>query len=183
MTSSSGSITTRLRVSFFIPASLAGPVGQGLSVARRVAGKLSTMKALIPLLAVLLAGCVSQKPAAFIPPPSWNPEPLAPRLDPVAQAKELLRRRQASQAEAAATARQAYLASHPDLSARDRELVQQGRYAIGWPSERVVISIGEPQRISQTVSAAGQVETWSYRSGSELLQFVNGTLTTFHIQR
>jgi len=180
MTSSSGSMTTRLRVSFFIPASLAGPVGQGLSVARRVAGKLSTMKALIPLLAVLLAGCVSQKPAALIPPPS---QPLAPRLDPVAQAKELLRRRQASQAEAAATARQAYLAAHPDLSARDRELVQQGRYAIGWPSDRVLASIGEPQRISQTVSAAGQVDIWSYRSGIELLQFVNGTLTTFHIQR
>ena len=141
------------------------------------------MKALILILAGLLAGCVSQKPAAFIPPPGWNPAPLAPRLDPVAQAKELLRQRQSAQAEAAATARQVHLDAHPELAPRDRELLQQGSYAIGWPRERVQASIGEPQRISQTVSAAGQVETWSYRSGIELLQFVNGNLTRFRIQR
>ena len=42
MTSKSGSNTTRLRFSFVIARSLAGWVGQGLSVARRVVEKLLT---------------------------------------------------------------------------------------------------------------------------------------------
>lgn len=141
------------------------------------------MKALIPLLAVLLCGCAATKPAAFIPPPGWNPQPLAARPDPVAQALGRVRRERAVQAEAVAAAREAYLVAHPELSPRERELVKQGSYAIGWPSGRVRASIGEPQRISQTVSAFGQVETWTYRSGIEVLQFANGALTTFHVER
>ena len=97
--------------------------------------------------------------------------------------KGRFRKERAAQAEALTATRQSYLASHPELSPRDRELLQQGSYAIGWPRERVRASIGEPQRISESVSAAGRVETWSYRSGIELLQFVNGALASFHVER
>lgn len=140
------------------------------------------MKTLIPLLAVVLAGCAMTKPAPrseFGIPPGTA----AQRRDSPATLVEPFRQERAAQAEVMSTARKVYLDAHPELSARDRELVQRGSYAIGWPRERVTASIGEPQRISQTVSAFGQVETWIYRSGIELLQFVNGVLTSFHVER
>lgn len=141
------------------------------------------MKALIPILAVVLAGCAAPSRQAFKEPPGWNPQPLAQRPDPVAQSLERYRRERAAEAGVLTSARNAYLDAHAELSPRDRELLHQGSYAIGWPPERVRASIGEPQRISETVSAGGRIETWSYRGGIELLQFVNGALATFHVER
>lgn len=141
------------------------------------------MKALISILALLLAGCAAPNRNAFKEPPGWNPQPLASYQNPFAAIAERGRLERAAQSEAMSAAREDYVAAHPELSARDRELVQQGRYAIGWTREMVQASKGEPQRMIETVSAFGQVESWIYRGGIELIQFVNGKLTSFHVER
>jgi len=141
------------------------------------------MKGLILLLAVALAGCATPKKSAFVEPPGWNPQPLGPVRNTFAEIVERGRREQAAQAEAAAAAREEFIATHPELTERQRELIRTSRYALGWSREMVRASMGEPQRISQTVSAFGRLETWSYRSGIQLLQFLNGSLTSFHLDQ
>ncbi len=144
--------------------------------------------------AVLLAGCASPRPVASLAPaPAAATAPTVPADRPrtVAEATAwrkagqpdytgAIKQRIDTERAAAQAARNNFAAAHPKLSEADRKLLLAGGYALGWPADWVRASRGEPQRTSTGVSALGTLESWTYRSGHEIVYFLNGRVSRWH---
>ena len=83
--------------------------------------------------------------------------------------------------EAASRRRESFIAAHPELEVKVVEMIRSRRYGLDWPEGWVLASMGEPQSTSTSVSALGSFESWSYRSGNEVIYFLNGRVVRWYL--
>lgn len=124
--------------------------------------------------AALLAGCGNPRPAALL-----APGPVA-AVAPAPDFASTIKERVATERATVQAQREAFVAASPELSDADRKLLLTGGYALDWPAAWVRASRGEPQRTSKSVSALGTFESWTYRSGHEVIYFLNGRVARWH---
>lgn len=130
--------------------------------------------------AALLAACAGPKQAKWTAPEGWNPQPMLALPDRSAIHLQKLRFDLELERKKAADSREQYVAEHPDLPPEAKRLILARSYALDWPTEWVRASMGEPQNSSRTVSANGVFESWSYRSGNEVIYFLNGRVVRWY---
>ncbi|MFH1277004.1 MAG: hypothetical protein ABIK65_01280 [Candidatus Eisenbacteria bacterium] len=108
------------------------------------------------------------------------------RAVPKPTPEELRERASRREAEAAAARdrlrREEYLRSHPDQPAEVRDAILAGEVTLGMSTEMVGASLGEPEDVRRTISAAGAREQWTYPTKAGTLRslyFENGVLTAY----
>jgi len=145
------------------------------------------MKLLCTLIAAaLLAGCSAPPKDTRSPSPSSSirlptlAESIAEQEASFARRAERAQKAQREADAENAARRTAFVAANPDLPEADRTVLLRGGYALGWPADWVRASRGEPQRTSTSVSALGTFESWTYRSGHEIVYFLNGRVSRWH---
>jgi hypothetical protein len=74
-------------------------------------------------------------------------------------------------------------AARPDLPKKIADAVLAQQVVLGMTTEQVQFSWGEPRNRSQSVSAAGTFETWSYPNHDTTVSFVNGKVESWMTTR
>lgn len=55
-------------------------------------------------------------------------------------------------------------ALYDSLPAESQELIQEGRVAVGFTPEMVMLALGDPDRVYSRTDASGKSESWAYTS-------------------
>lgn len=71
--------------------------------------------------------------------------------------------------------RSRYIEAHPEMSAKEKEAVREGRFFVGMTTDQVKGSWGLPGRVQKSSNVTREVEKWSYFD-SVFLRFENQKL-------